>query len=393
MDKSLARFTELDRELVRVARSIKILTKLAWPVQCQRDFLESWERGNPTIPKIEYDAPDYSDAVTQLRHVRNKADGDHPLAAYLRDTAQSYIHAALMLENVGGPAMTENCIAIYGRPGDRLKGSRITNIDAARYFIQIADDVSEKFDFQTGDYCVIASTIKEKLERAIDEAFTRHKVAVVLDRNLASKAAAGPTRIRLRDATCFSPFDYDQLLQHELLVHTLTSLNGREQPNLGSMGLGAPRTTATQEGLATFAELVTGVIDLSRLKRIALRIIAVDMALDGGDFLDLFRFFLQSGQSPPESYHSAMRIFRGGDPRGSGVAFTKDAVYLQGLVSAHTYFRWAMHNDKLPHIYHLFAGRLTFDDALSLEDLLHSGYIAEAIYLPTWLRNMKCPGA
>ena len=393
MDKTLARFTELDRELVRVARSIKILTKLAWPVRCQRDFMEGWDRGEPAIPKVTYDVPDCGDSVTRLREIQAGAMGEHPVAAYLRDTAQSYIHAALMLENIGKAGMTEHCVAIYGRPGDRLKGSRLTNIEAAHYFIQIADDVSEKFDFHTGDFCVAATTIKEKLERAIEDIFTHHQVAVALDKNLASKAAAGATRVRLRDATCFSPFDYDQLLQHEVMVHTLTALNGREQPNLASMGLGAPRTTATQEGLATFAELVTGVIDLSRLKRIALRIIAVDMALNGADFLEVFRFFLQAGQSRLESYHSSMRIFRGGDPNGGGVAFTKDAVYLQGLLAAHTFFRWAMHNDKLPHIYHLFAGRVTFDDTLALDEYFHNGYIAEAIYLPHWLRNMQCLGA
>ena len=37
-------------------------------------------------------------------------------------------------------------------------------------------------------------------------------------------------------------------------------------------GLGAPRTTRTQEGLATFAEIITGAIDISRLRRIALRV-------------------------------------------------------------------------------------------------------------------------
>ena len=157
----------------------------------------------------------------------------------------------------------------------------------------------------------------------MNQVFTRHQVRVVLDPKMASKAAAGPKRIRLRDETCFSRFDFGQLLQHEVLVHTLTALNGMEQPNLGSMGLGAPRTTATQEGLATFAELVTGAIDLSRLKRIALRILAVNMGLEGADFMEVFRFFLESGQEESESYHSTVRVFRGGDPRGSGLSSPK----------------------------------------------------------------------
>src|SRR3546814_12199530 len=63
---------------------------------------------------------------------------------------------------------------------------------------------------------------------------------------LIAKAAASTTRIRLRTNTGFSEYDRNQLLMHEAFVHTLTGLNGREQPWLKSMARGAPRTTATQ---------------------------------------------------------------------------------------------------------------------------------------------------
>src|SRR5690606_25614190 len=146
-----------------------------------------------------------------------------------------------------------------------------------------------------------------------------------------SKAAAGARKIRIRGGTCFSWMDIPQLVNHEAFVHTLTMLNGREQPHLKSMGLGAPRTTRVQEGLAIFAELITGAIDLSRLRRIALRVKAVHMAMEGADFIQVFSFFLDAGQNELESYYSAMRIFRGGDVRGR-LVFTKDVVYLVGLV-------------------------------------------------------------
>src|SRR4029078_13662070 len=110
----------------------------------------------------------------------------------------------------------------------------------------------------------------------------------------------------------FSQLDKDQLLYHEAFVHTATQLNGRKQGNLKSLGLGAPRTTRTQEGSAVLSELITNSIDLTRLRRIALRVIAVKMALDGADFIDLFKFFLEAGQSEVESVRSAQRIFRGG---------------------------------------------------------------------------------
>jgi uncharacterized protein (TIGR02421 family) len=186
--------------------------------------------------------------------------------------------------------------------------------------------------------------------------------------------------------------DIAQLLQHEVFVHTATMLNGREQPHLKSLGLGAPRTTRTQEGLATFAELITGSIDLSRLKRLALRILAVRSALDGADFIETFRFFLENGQNEEEAYHSAMRIFRGGDARGR-VVFTKDVVYLQGLIFTHTFLRKAIQEDRPEMIRHLFAGRLTLGDVLDLGPCFASGLLAEPPHEPRWSANRRALAA
>ena len=72
------------------------------------------------------------------------------------------------------------------------------------------------------------------------------------------------------------------------------------------------------------AEIITGALDISRLRRIALRVVMVERALDGADFIEVFRGFLDAGQTEVESYRSAARVFRGGDVRG-GQCFTKEA--------------------------------------------------------------------
>lgn len=135
------------------------------------------------------------------------------------------------------------------------------------------------------------------MQQQIDAFFVGHSIRVELDPNLISKAAASATRIRLRTNTGFSEYDRNQLLMHEAYVHTLTGLNGREQPVLGSMARGSPRTTATQEGLATLSEMMSGSMDIERMKRISLRIIAIDMAIRGADFVEVFRYFLAAGQN------------------------------------------------------------------------------------------------
>ena len=214
--------------------------------------------------------------------------------------------------------------------------------------------------------------------------FGDHTVEIVLDPGLAEKAAAGAERVRLRAATCFSENDVDQLIHHEGFVHAATLLNGRVQPNLRALSLGAPRTTATQEGLATFSELVTTSIDLNRLRRLALRIVAVDMALSGADFLQVFEFFLQAGQTEDESFNSTMRVFRGGDPRG-GAVFTKDTVYLRGLLKTHTWLQTALTARKVRFPHYLFSGRLTWGDVEELEPWFESGWIAPPRYSPRWV--------
>ena len=155
-------------------------------------------------------------------------------------------------------------------------------------------------------------------------------------------------------------------------MHSLTALNGREQPNLKSLALNSPRITATQEGLATFAELMSGSIDIDRMKRISLRIVAIDMALHGADFIDVFRFFHDSGQTDADSFTSAMRVFRGA-PLTGGAAFTKDTVYLHGLLSVHTFFRWALKNQKLKLCRSLFAGKMALHDVLALRAVFRLG--------------------
>jgi uncharacterized protein (TIGR02421 family) len=231
-----------------------------------------------------------------------------------------------------------------------------------------------------------AEAMAAELQAALDAFFVGHRVRVEVDPELIAKAAAGPTRIRLRGGASFSEYDLRQLLEHEAFVHSLTALNGREQPHLKSLSRSAPRVTATQEGLATFAELMTGAIDLPRLKRLSLRILAIDMALNGADFIQVFRFFLDSGQSETESFASAQRVFRG-CPTSGGAAFTKDAVYLHGMLSVHTFFRWTIRHRR-PRLAHLlFAGKMALHDVFTLEPLFEQGVIAEPLYLPPWAQR------
>ena len=376
----------LDQRMEKAVRGIRLLESVSWPQSVQQKFLADWRNGIKKLPEVVYQAEQHADTREELQNIAKSADTEHPLGRYVQRTANSWINGTHLLEALGTPAVTDYSIKLFGRPGDALPGNGPPNIVAAQHFISLANELDSELNSIEADYCLSAEIVKTELQEALDKFFIHHKVNVELDPNLIAKAAAGPTRIRLRDNTCFTEYDRHQLLEHEAFVHSLTALNGREQPYFKSLARNSPRITATQEGLATFAELITGAIDIERMKRISLRILAIDKALHGADFLEVFQFFLEAGQSDTDSFSSTQRVFRG-VPVTGGAAFTKDTVYLHGLLSVHTFFRWCLRHKRLRLTRLLFAGKMSLQDVFDLEPMFDDGVLCEALYLPPWIQR------
>lgn len=392
MDKDLSHFAQLDQQLVECAKEIKILSNLAWPEELGHNFIASWKSGKPEIPLPTYKKHSYPEQLKRLEGIMAAAGTSHPVGRYISQTAMSYIRAGRMLECIGQPEFTRLSIELYGRPGDAIGKTEVTNVAAAEHFIKSIDEYSHILNSPEPAADVTSEELAEALKARFAQIFKDHPLEIVIDPDLASKAAASARRIRIRGNTKFTKLDIKQLAEHEGLVHSATMLNGREQPHLKSLGLGSPRTTVTQEGIATFAEFITDTMDLWRLKRIALRIKAIELALQGGDFIDVFKFFLSEGQSEKESFASTARVFRGGDPRGK-VAFTKDVVYLEGLIYVHTFLRKAIQANKVHYPAYMFVGRLTLGDVVALEPFIDSGWITRPLYQPEWLANRECLAA
>ena len=382
----IAHHAALDARLVAAVRGIRLLQALSWPAHVEETFLAAWKIGRIHLPQVEYPRDDFGEVRTELEAVAAEADADHPLGRYLIATAESWRIATRLLDVAGSHRLTAYSTRLYGRPVEMLPGDGPTNLDAARHFVALADDMDQELREIEPDAVMSAETLRDLLQPEIDAFFTDHRVVVELDPDLIAKAAASPSRIRIRTNTGFSEYDRQQLLLHEAFVHSLTGINGREQPHLRSLARGAPRTTATQEGLATFAELISGAMDIERMKRISLRIVAIDMAISGADFVQVFRFFLDAGQNPADSFSSAQRVFRGA-PTGGGAAFTKDTVYLHGLLGVHTFFRWCLRHRRLGLAQQLFAGKLALEDVFALEPMAEAGVIAAPRYLPPWMRR------
>jgi uncharacterized protein (TIGR02421 family) len=380
-------YAALDKRLLAAVRGINILSTVSWPASLEDRMIEEYGRGQYALPEVSYKVPDFSEVRKELVAIESEASDGDPLGEYLRRTAESWRIAAEMLEAVGTVGVTAPSIQLYGRPGDSIPGSDRSNLDAAKYFVELSDELGA--DLQDDDIAanIPSDVLRDDLAKVLDGFFGAGVIAVEVDNDLTAKAAAGATRIRLRGGTRFSQYDRYQLLNHEAYVHSLTALNGRAQPLLASLARTSPRVTATQEGLAVFAELMSGAIDIARLKRISLRILAIDMALNGADFVEVYRFFNRCGQSVADSFHSTQRVFRG-VPLTGGSAFAKDNVYLSGLLDVHTFFRWALKERRMDLLRYLFAGKLTLQDVMNLEPHFISGALASPRWLPPWMQHV-----
>jgi len=385
MSIDIAHHAALDARMARAARAIRLLSLVSWPASEQRTFLAEYAQGRARLPMHQYPRHDFSAERREFEAIAIDADPAHPMGIYLIESARSWTVAAELLEHLGTPKVTDLSVTLFGKPDHTLPGGATTR-EAAGHFISIANELDRELLAPSEQVMISATSLGMQLQASLDDFFDARVISVVLDADLIAKAAAGPYRIRLRAGAAFSDYDRHQLLQHEAFVHSLTALNGQQQTVLPSMALSSPRTTATQEGLATFAEQITGSIDIERMKRVSLRIEAVAMALDGADFLQVFEYFVGEGQSPTESFTSAQRVFRG-VPTTGGAAFTKDTVYLRGLIGVHTFFRWALKHRKLRLCRMLFAGKMTLADVQRFEPLFDSGHLLPPRWLPQWVER------
>ena len=383
-----AALSELDAALPGLTRKIRVLDALSWPDGVEEDFLAKWRGGRAELPRVELQPRDHSTDIAALETFISHCDVGHPAGNYLAMTARSYATAGHMLGAIGTPAFTQYSSALYRRPDFYYTRLQLSMLDAARFFLKTTDALLGGARIPPCPAEIPAKAFAAWIQPELDRFFGVGQITVVLDPNLAAKAIAGSSRIRLRASALFSELDKHQLLQHEAFVHVATAQNGARQPNLTSLGLGAPRTTQTQEGIATLAELFTGSMDINRLRRLALRVLAVQQALEGADFIQVFEGFLAAGQTEEESFRSTQRVLRGTDLRG-GSAFTKDAAYLTGLLGVHTLLRIAIRDNRPELVGHLFAGRLSLGDTVRLAPLFDSGWLKGPVYLPAWATDLR----
>ncbi len=166
----------------------------------------------------------------------------------------------------------------------------------------------------------------------------------------------------------------DALLQHELGTHVLTYFNGRAQP-LRLLSIGLAGYEELQEGLAVLAEYLVGGLSRPRLRLLAGRVLAAHALVEGANFVEVFRALNREWSfSQRTAFVITMRIFRGG-------GFTKDMVYLKGLVSLLDYLKRGGEFDPL------LVGKIAVDHIPVIHELQLRGVLRPAPLTPRYLER------
>ena len=120
-----------------------------------------------------------------------------------------------------------------------------------------------------------------------------------------------------------------------------------------------------------------------KTRRLADRIVAVQMVVDGADFIELYRWFLDRTHDAEQAFESTRRIFRG-SPVTGGAPFTKDCAYLSGFLSVSTFIRSAFTAGRSDTLALLFSGKLDLFAVPALGELRAQGLVQPARFLPPW---------
>jgi uncharacterized protein (TIGR02421 family) len=380
-----ARISAVSDLLYQATRGIRILSHIAWPQRHRDHFL----RNNALkLPEIVYPKFDPSETFAILARARALIQPGSAIDTWLENTAERIETSARLLCACGTPEFLEHSRTLYGSPTEVLADEASTPLDLALRFNELFDKLAHVDVGAPAPACYLADYVAQRMRDAAELVFGKVAPVVSVVDELSANAIAGPKRIRIRRAANFSDKDILQLIQHEVYIHVSTSLNGIEQTDLKILGASHAGTTKTQEGLAVFAEFITGSMDIDRFRRLADRVLATQMAIQGADFVDIYRYFLDRSTEPGQAFENARRVFRGGVVTG-GIPFTKDIVYLDGLLRVHNFLRTVVSAGRADCLQLLFCGKLDIETIPVLCELAEMGLCRPPKFLPPWAADRR----
>lgn len=370
---------ELIKELSTQLKDIaKDLSFLGHPRYSLKDLYLLFPQHKNFIDCLEDVSTPFNVNVSEKRKAmevftKNLAGSDIPyqLKKIFTQRVQDYQILLGMMESFGTPQFYKYCKKLYGTSHKLIQNNSFL------YFLE-----------ELPKYCVQDhSETKLKGDEALN--YLRSKLLQTFDAkdfdvkpssSLLSDSSAGRRTLKLNPHKEYTTSHLDIFLVHEGWVHLGTSINGANQEDNPWLSTWAPRTTFLQEGLAIVTEIITGCMTLERLNKVILRHLAVSMAERGSSITDVYSYLRHQGMEDLDAFKLSLRVFRG-VPLEGGMAFTKELLYLHGMVE----LLYHLHFFKTD-LKSLWVGKISFEEHIMLLD--HWAFIDPKIkYFPKSLEH------
>lgn len=386
---------QLSQKIVDAQRPIRILDAIKWDPSIEEEVRKSKFRELPkvgpeyyqTIP-IGFDPQKKGEEIQAIiKEISLSLGESDPIGRLLQTIAQEYFDVTQMLMYRGTPKFWEYSKKLYGSPKD-LIDEKNSILELGRLLYQILNGIDDSTLGPDYPEELEAQDVLNMLSARFLGYFQDTPIEVRISDGIVADAAAGGDVVKLRQGSMFSVRDVDILEVHEGWVHIGTTQNGNLQHIAKWLSKGPPRCSATQEGLAVIMEIFSFRSYPKRARHINDRIIGIDKAEDGANFLDLIEFYRTEGYSEADCMANARRVFRGGVVEG-GAPFTKDISYSTGFIQNYNFMRAAIRAGRPYLIPYLFTGKLHVDDVPLLYQKHLEGIIDAPKFLPPQFRDLS----
>ena len=316
-----------------------------------------------------------------LLDIRRDLGDQDEIGYLLTDMVEQYRTVVDMLEARGTKKFYDCSRNLYGSPKDQFFDNNLTVLEMGRLLYAILTNLEGKELGREYPKVIEANIVVEELKRRFEKSFMKGMVEVRLDDGIVADSAAGGDTLKIKQGAMFSKKDIDIFEVHEGWVHIATTANGKSQKVAKWLSKGPPRCASTQEGLAVLLEIFTFSSYPRRARAINDRILGIDKAEEGADFLQVYEFYLTENYDEHEAFRNAMRVFRGGDVKG-GAPFTKDISYCKGFIENYNFIRAAIRRGHPELIPFMYAGKLHVDDVPLLYQKYQEGIVDAPVLLP-----------
>ena len=355
---------KVDKEMYHLLKNFELLAFVN-PKNYTQEKKRFFRNQCSELPKFKYSPIRINpfELKQELSNLRVQDISDVSIRDLYESVINSYFDKIDLLSSLNTPKFLYNSLRYFGRPSRK-------DIQNALYFLHLPEIAGEPKRSPTLGIDDAMVSFKEGLEAYGFESkieTSNRVISQVMVLNAKKTILFNPN-------AKFTRGQISALVEHEIGVHMVTTMNSNAQ-KLHLFNLGLPVNTMTQEGLAILAEYLSGNISMKRLKKLAYRVIVVDMLCSGADFIECFHFLVNDHDLDQDDAFSVVtRIFRGG-------GFTKDYLYLSGFVKILRI--WENGQDLEP----LLVGKTSLEFHSIISEMIQREMVQKPVYVTHSFKN------